>query len=225
MLTAEKSHGFEFLFSIYTRNLIKRRFHSLRISNLKELSRRSLDMPLIIYANHSSWWDGIVAFEIGRKCKLSSFFMMEERHLKKFFLFRGLGAFSVVRNNPREALKSIDYAAQILKKNVGSALWIFPQGEILSNDFRPMVFFNGVSRIIEKVSKVQLLPVALKYEFFGNFKPEIIAKAGKIEIIPVDESFQSKQNTEFLAVKLERLLDVLKNEIAAGKLDEYEKII
>ncbi|HXG83218.1 MAG TPA: lysophospholipid acyltransferase family protein [Pyrinomonadaceae bacterium] len=197
----------------------------MRISALKEIAGRSSGAPLIIYANHSSWWDGLVAFEISRKCKLSSFIMMEERQLKKLFLFRKLGAFSVVKEIPREAVESINYAAQILKKDFRRALWIFPQGEILPNDLRPVRFFNGISRIIEKTGNVQVLPVAVKYEFLENFKPEIFIKVGKLEMLEIGKNFQPKKYTELLAIKLERVLDELKNEIAYGKFDEFEKII
>ncbi|MDQ3321423.1 MAG: lysophospholipid acyltransferase family protein [Acidobacteriota bacterium] len=224
MLTAEKNVGFEFLFSFYNRNLIKRRFHSLQVSGLNEIVGRSSGVPLILYANHSSWWDGLVAFEISRKCKLSSFIMMEERQLKKLFLFRQLGAFSVVRENPRQAVKSIDYAAQILKKDFRHSLWIFPQGEILSNDLRPVRFFNGISRIVEKTSSVQLLPVAIRYEFLENFKPDIFVKIGKLEMFEIGANFQPKKYTEILAIRLTRILDKLKNEITCGKFDEFEKI-
>lgn len=225
MLTAEKSVVFEFLFSFYNRNLIRRRFHSLRISGLTEIVGRDVRVPLLLYANHSSWWDGLVAFEISRKCSLESFIMMEERQLEKLFLFRKLGAFSVIKENPREALKSIDYAAQILKKDFRRSLWIFPQGEILPNDLRPVRFFNGISRIIKKTGRVQILPVAIRYEFLGNFKPEIFVKIEKPEMFEIDVDFQPKKYTDFLAIQLTRVLDELKDEIARRKFDNFEKII
>ncbi len=225
MITAQKNRQLEFLFSFYNRNLIKRRFQSLRISGLIGIVERRVDSPLIIYANHSSWWDGLVAFEISRRCKLPSFIMMEERHLENLFLFRKLGAFSVARENPRQAIKSIDYAADILKKDARHALWIFPQGEILSNDLRPVHFFNGISRIIEKMGAVQIIPVAMNYEFLGDFKPEIFIKVGKIETIKADVDFQTKKYTAYLAAKLTGLLDQLKLEITLRKFDGFEKII
>lgn len=225
MLKAEKNDVFEFLFSFYNRNLIKRRFHSLQIDNLKEISERQARVPLIIYANHSSWWDGLTAFEISRNCHLSSFIMMEERQLKKLFFFRKLGAFSVIRENPRDALKSINYAAELLKKDFRRTLWIFPQGEILPFESRPVRFYNGISRIIEITGAVEILPVALKYEFLGNFKPQIFVKIGKLQTPEINSKFQSKNYTEYLTAEMTGLLDALKNEIARGEIKDFEKII
>ena len=73
MLKAKKSYWFEQIFAIYNRILIKRRFSSLKVLNLDTLQNLNRKFPLIIYANHSSWWDGLVAFQISHKTKLDSY--------------------------------------------------------------------------------------------------------------------------------------------------------
>ncbi len=223
MLTAKKSFLFQKIFAVYNRNLIARKFHAFRVSGLGELQKRKA--PLLIYANHSSWWDGLVAFEISRRAALDAFVMMEERHLKKLFLFRRLGAFSVVRENPRRAVESIRYAADVLNKNPKRAVWIFPQGEILPNDARPIFFYNGLARINEKVRGIEIVPVAVRYEFSGEFKPEIFVKVGKIETVEADDAFDSKKATLDYADKLTTLLNGLKADIIVGQIESYEKII
>nr|MBA3694670.1 acyl-phosphate glycerol 3-phosphate acyltransferase [Acidobacteriota bacterium] len=106
MLEAKKSRWFEKVFQIYNRNLLKRRFHSFRVLGLDSFVNVNSS---IIYANHSSWWDGLVAFEISKALRVDSFIMMEEKQLRNLFLFRKLGAFSVVRENSRQAVKSLNY--------------------------------------------------------------------------------------------------------------------
>lgn len=225
MLTAKKSFWFEKIFAVYNRNLIKCRFHAFRVSGLSELQKRNSKAPLIIYANHSAWWDGLVAFEIWRRAALDAFVMMEEKQLKKLFLFRRLGAFSVVRENARQAVESIRYAADILNEKPSRALWIFPQGKITPNDARPIIFYNGLSRIIEKTRRAEILPVAFRYEFAGDFKPEIFVKIGKIESIDATENFNSKRATAVFADKLTKLLGELKDETTNENFDDYERII
>jgi len=221
MLEAKKSALFERIFAIYNSNLLKRRFHTLQVSGLEILRERKIDVPLIIYANHSSWWDGLVAFQISRVLEMESFIMMEERHLKKLFLFRRLGAFSVVREKPFEAIKSINYAVNLLKENQARTLWVFPQGEILHNDSRPFYFYKGISKIIAKLEKSLIVPIAFRYEFSGNFKPEIFAKAG--EAIFFDKGV--KADTEFFENRLALLLDELKFDILNKDFNNFEKII
>jgi 1-acyl-sn-glycerol-3-phosphate acyltransferase len=224
MLKARKSVWFEKIFAVYNSNLIKRRFNSLQVSGLNFLSERDKNFPLIIYVNHSSWWDGLVAFQISREIKLDSFLMMEEKQLRKLRLFRKLGAFSVIREKPREAVKSIHYAADILRKKPNRTVWIFPQGEILPNDIRPLGFYNGLTKIIEKVGTCYAVPVAIRFEFLGEFKPEIFVKIGKPEIFNNDGSFFPKKATATFEKKLIETLNTLKAQILKNNLDDYQKI-
>ncbi len=224
MLEANKSVVFEKVFSLYNRNLLKRHFHSFRVSGLDFLFNKNIDLPLIIYCNHSSWWDGLIAFQISHETNLNSFVMMEEKQLKSLFLFRKLGAFSVVRENSREALQSIKYAANLLRENSNSTLWIFPQGEILPNDLRPLRLYNGLSKIIEKVEKCFVISLSMRYEFLGEFKPQIFVKIGKPETISVAQAFNAKTLTENLAERLTENLDELKNDVINQNLTAYKSI-
>jgi chlorobactene lauroyltransferase len=223
MLEAKKSRWFEEIFAVYSRNLFKRRFYSLNVSGLDFLKNRNL--PLLVYANHSSWWDGLVAFQISRAARLDSFIMMEEKQLKKLFLFRRLGAFSVVREKPREAAKSLNYAANLLKANSNRMLWIFPQGEILPNDGRPLSFYHGVSRIVEKTSAVFAVPLAIRYEFRGELKPEIFVKIVEPQAIPAVKNFDTKTLTGQFERRLTAALDELKNDILTANLQNYKNIL
>jgi 1-acyl-sn-glycerol-3-phosphate acyltransferase len=218
MLEAKKSKWFEKIFAVYNRNLFKRRFQALRVEGFENIKY----FPLIIYCNHSSWWDGLVAFEISKKVKLDSFVMMEEKQLKNLSLFRRLGAFSVIRENPREAVKSINYAADLLKEKKNRAVWIFPQGKILPNDLRPIEFYNGISRIAEKAKNSYFLPIAMRFEFLGDWKPEALIKIGKAEPF---NSYNSKEFSKELAENLTILLDDLKKDIIENRLENYQNLL
>ena len=224
MLEANKSLWFEKIFAVYNRNLIERRFNSLKVSGLNFLREKNVDVPLIIFINHSSWWDGLVAFEIFHRTGLDAYVMMEEKQLKKLYLFRRLGAFSVVREKPRKAVESINYAVKLIK-NSSRALWIFPQGEILPNDLRPLNFYNGLARIIEKTGRVWVLPMAMRFEFLGEFKPEIFVKIGSPELIETDVEFDSKKITRSSADRLTDLLDELKTDVINKNFSQFEQII
>jgi len=224
MLKANKSRWFEKIYAVYNRNLFNRRFNSLQVSGLKFLKVKEEKTPLIIYANHSSWWDGLTAFQISRQAGLDSFIMMEEKQLKKLRLFRKLGAFSVVRENNREALKSINYAIQILEQNPKRTLWIFPQGEISPNDARPLRFYNGLARIIKRLEKCSVISLAMRYEFLGEYKPDIFVKIEKTELSATDLKRKPQDISDILAVNLSDNLDELKTEITKGNYSNFEKI-
>ncbi len=225
MLEAAKNKSFEKIFAIYNQNLLKRRFHSIQVSGLDFLREKDRQLPLIIYANHSSWWDGLAAFQISYNTKLDSFIIMEEKQLRKLYLFRKLGAFSIIRENAREAYKSLNYAAELLKKNVNRTLWIFPQGEILPNDIRPLKFYNGLTKIVEKVGNCYVLPVAFRYEFLGNYKPEIFVQIGEPEIYKSCKNLPIKIGTQIFSEKLTVILDSLMQDVLNKNVNSFEKII
>lgn len=225
MLQANKSRWFEIIFAVYNRNLLKRRFNSFKVAGLDTLLKKSPDVPLILYCNHSSWWDGLTAFQISRQCGFDSYIMMEEKNLKKLFLFRKLGAFSVVRENPRQAIASINYSAKVLQSDERRTLWIFPQGEILPNDARPIYFFNGLSRIVEKLSECQTAAVAMRYEFRGAFKPDIFVKISEIEVTKNKSKVKAGELTAKFASKLTETLNELKNDIAADNVASYVEML
>ena len=225
MLEAKKSALFEKIFAVYNRSLFRRRFNSLQISGLNFIKKTEENSPLLIYANHSSWWDGLVACEIARRARLDSFVMMEEKQLRKLRFFRWLGAFSVVREKPRQALKSIAYASAILREKPNRAVWIFPQGEIFPNDIRPLRFFNGLTKIIEKTGDCRAVPIAMRYEFLGEFKPDIFIKIGAPELIKIDENFRYKSLTESFEKQLTETLNDLKTQILFEKTDDYRNLI
>lgn len=221
MLEANKSKLFEKIFSVYNTNLLKRRFHSFNVKGLENISKRQTSLPLIIYVNHSSWWDGLAAFQISQRVKLDSFVMMEEKQLKRFFLFRKLGAFSVVRENPRSALRSLNYAADLLK-DTNRALWIFPQGGILPNDLRPLGFYNGISKIIEKLGRCSTVSLAFRYEFLNEFKPQIFVNIKSTEEFECESATNLTNHFEQKTVKN---LDEMKNDLLNRQFDEYERIV
>lgn len=229
MIPARKSAWFERVFAAYNRNLLRRRFERLRVAGLQPISERPEGVPLILYANHSSWWDGLIAFELGRAAALDQYVLMEERQLASHPLFRRLGAFSVSRERPREAYRSIEYASRLLvdeaKRGRGRALWIFPQGASLRNDVRPLKLYSGAARIIERVGDVHAVPVAVRYEFLDDFRPEAFVRFGAHQRFVAESSQHHRRTTERLAETLTRTLDQLRADVLEGRFGDYEELV
>lgn len=225
MITARKSAAFQKLFALYNRNLMRRRFHGLRVRGLDVLTgRRRGDGPLVIYCNHSSWWDGLVAFHVSHVCALDSYAMMEERSLRAHGFHRRLGAFSVVRDDAREALHSINYAAELLRGS-DRVLWIFPQGQTTPSEARPLKFFSGAARIIQRLDAVDAVPLAMRYEFLDDFRPEIFLRVGAPQKITAGHSGNAKQLTAELAVSLTQTLDDLRGDVVTRDFALYEELL
>ncbi|REJ78376.1 MAG: acyl-phosphate glycerol 3-phosphate acyltransferase [Acidobacteria bacterium] len=221
MLTAAKSRWFENLFALYNSNLLRRRFHSFRIKGLPGLTEPDRSKPLILYANHTSWWDGLAAFQISRAAHLDAYLMMEERQLRRYFLFRKLGAFSVVRENPREAYRTLEYAADLLYEDPGRCLWIFPQGKITPAGKRPLGFYKGIGKLVEIAGDCRVAPVVFRYEFEGEYKPSIYAAVAECEVFVSGREV----TVDAFEKEMEDLLLSLGNDIVSREFAGYRDLI
>jgi 1-acyl-sn-glycerol-3-phosphate acyltransferase len=179
MITARKIRSFSAIFGVYCSFLVKRHFSRVMIAGEHHLSACAAGTPTIFFANHSSWWDALLPFTLSiERWGMDAYAMMEEIQLSQFPFFRWLGTFSVDRARPRESMRSILYAADLLRGTT-RALWIYPQGELLPNDTRPLVLYSGIEHIVKRIGAANLVPIAFRYEFANEQRPEIFVRVGE----------------------------------------------
>jgi 1-acyl-sn-glycerol-3-phosphate acyltransferase len=192
---------------------------------LETFEKRERRVPVIFYSNHSSWWDGVVAFLLWRAVAIDCYVMMEEKHLARLPLFRRAGAFSVDRESPRSAARSVNYAANLLREKPNRGVWIFPQGEILPNEARPLIFYHGISRLVEKTGECLTVPAAMRFEFLGEFKPQAFIKLGAPERITNEEKLNRKELTARFEGRLTHTLEELKSDLINRGAANYLRIV
>ncbi|MBE2219261.1 MAG: lysophospholipid acyltransferase family protein [Ignavibacteria bacterium] len=211
MIAAKKNSVIGSLFAFYHKRLLKKHFFRIHLNGRENLANTGRT-PAILAANHSNWWDGFLAYFLtNRLMKCDDYLMMDIEQLKRYSFFRYIGVFSVDRKNPAEAMRSINYAADIIKDS-NRCLWIFPQGEMTPQDKRPLVFYSGISKIAERAGKVKTIPVAIRYEFLMEQRPEVFISIGK----PVESTDGNKNFTTELEQIMTKQLDDLKNDVTNG---------
>ncbi|MEO8513830.1 MAG: lysophospholipid acyltransferase family protein [Ignavibacteria bacterium] len=221
MIHAKKNTPLGKLFAIYHKRLLKKHFFAVQLAGMENFELINDSMPVIMYANHSNWWDGFIAYLItNRLLKKDDYLMMDIEQMKKYSFFKYIGVFSVNRNIPAEAVRSLNYAAELLT-NSNKYMWIFPQGEMLPQDKRPLKFFSGIAKIAEKTGSINLVPVCFRYEFIMEQRPEVFISIGKPEIVA------GKINgdlTESLRSTFESQLDKLKDDVLIGNTSAFKTI-
>lgn len=185
MLEAAKSPAFDWVFRRYNALwLLARHFHSFSIAG--ELSPAGPDSegkPLLYMMNHSSWWDGLLAYHAFSKEGDGDFYcMMEERQLQKYRFFRKLGAYSIDRSRTPDIMASLRYSARLLKE--GGRVWMYPQGEIMPLPSRPLELQPGISLVLRLCPEAAVVPVTLYHGLFGHSRPEASLLAGKPLSLP-----------------------------------------
>jgi 1-acyl-sn-glycerol-3-phosphate acyltransferase len=128
----------------------------------------------------------------------------------------------VDRSNPREAVSSIEYSVNLLR-NTNRCLWIFPEGEMNVQDHVPIKFYSGISKIADKTGSVILMPVAFRYEFIDEQRPEIFIQIGKGDVIE-SNTINTKDLTEYLCNKLKYETALLRDLVKNKQLDGFKVI-
>jgi 1-acyl-sn-glycerol-3-phosphate acyltransferase len=205
--------------------MLENRFFALRYKGEENFSNREDKFPTIVFAPHTNWWDGIVAYNIVRRIFNKEIRLMVEE-LNRFPLLRRGGAFPVNKKSPQASMQALSYSVQVLE-DLNNILYIFPQGIIKPPNFRPIEFQTGLAYIAqkaaEKYGKVNLLPIGVNYFFLRADKPEVMVEVG--ELITLDTSkINRKEFSNFLAQTLEKTCDKQNAEISEGNLKGYKTL-
>ena len=186
--------------------------------------------PVILIANHSSWWDGHLPMALNEeRWHMDGYMMVEDTQLTRYKFFTWGGAFSVDRHNARSALASLQYAVDLLTRAPRRLLILYPQGEILANDVRPLHFFSGVGHLVKDVTQragaCAVYPAALRYEFIGEQKPEAFISIGPPTTFTAADLPPAKGIATALDTALTGELDRLRADVVAYQLQLFEPLL
>ena len=213
--------------SVFWRNIFyyaffkmaKKSFFAMRVKNAVNFEKRDKNKPTIFFACHCSWWDGPIAYILCRGLLKTDMQMMIEE-LYRFPLLSRIGGFSVEKASPTSSLKALNYCLSFLQESQKS-LWIFPQGSVLPPDHRPIKFAGGISYLCKKLKGVNLIPIAHRYNFLRENRPELLIEIGK-PIILGSDYINRKNLTAYLENEFTIFLDKQRQEISSGNLAGYE---
>lgn len=181
------------MFKILTRILIKINFRDVFI----EGDYISNHKPLLVLANHISWWDGFFIMFLNLKLlKLKFHFMMLEEQLKKHWYFQYSGGFSIKKKS-HSILETIDYAAKLLSSNENMVL-LFPQGKINSIYKTYIKFERGIEYILKKSpDNVDILFVVNLIDYFSHARPSLYMFIKTIKITYKEVTLLEKEYNKF----------------------------
>ena len=156
-------------FSWYINRIIRSDFRLFEFNKSNFDSERSI----LLLANHFSWWDGFLIFQLNRIYFKKKFHVMvtEENYNKVKFL-KYLGSFSV-RKNSRSVIETLEFAGGLLNDPANLVL-IFPQGKLYSNHVQQINFEKGIMNLINSSKKnFQYFFAAIFVDYFEYRKPSV----------------------------------------------------
>lgn len=173
-----------------------------------------IDLPVIAYMNHSAWWDAVIPVHLSHDLfRREIHALMEGEQIGKYPFFRHLGCFGPTSSGIAEARAIANYAARVLRSGNRPVLWICPQGALFPARV-PMNFKSGLARIAAAVPDAVIIPMAFRYEFHNEKKPDCWVRTGE-PVVRREES--SSQFTRRLELHLEQELELLDAEILSAR--------
>ena len=172
MIPADKGGVRGWLWSRYIDGRLGRAFRGVWLDGAVPKT----DRAMLFYSNHVSWWDGFAFFRLTRAHGIDGYCVMEEQNLKRYRFLSRLGAFSIRRGDSRSALETIRYAGRLLGSGK-RAMVIFPTGVLDPTPLqRPLE--RGVE-VLARVTGARCVPMALRYAFFEDPKPDLVISIGE----------------------------------------------
>lgn len=173
------------------------------------------DRPLVVYANHPSWWDG-VAFMLlstelfpGRRMIIP----MEAAALGRYGFMRRIGVFGVEQHSPRGAIVFLRVAEAVLRVP-GHMLWMNAPGRFCDVRERPVPIAPGLVRLAELAPGARFLPLALEYPFWSERAAEMLAGFGA----PLEGAALAAMDRDARAAALVGALEATMDRLAADAI-------
>ncbi len=151
-------------------------FSRVRVRGLDQARVATRDRSTLWVANHTSWWDPMVAIALGEWLELETYAMMAQEHLERLAFFGLVGAFGVRRGHRRDGAEVTRYAASLLARR-GRAVWIFPQGDVRPAS-EALRFAGGAASIHRRAPGTSVIPVGLRYVLGDDPRPELWISIG-----------------------------------------------
>ena len=177
------------------RRYLARHFHAVRLSSAIQFVDDG--RPLIVYANHSSWWDPMISIFLAESFMphRNHYAPMDAEALTRYGILRRVGVFPVEMKTVRGAAQLIRTGEAILRR--GGVLWITPQGQFVDARCKPLIFKPGLASLATRVSdsttSCVVLPLAIEYPFWNERLPEVLLCFGYPLEVAADETAESLQ--------------------------------
>lgn len=183
MLKAEKQRPVQWLAERYIAWRVRRMFHAVTLSGDTDALESPANYPLVLYANHQSWWDGFLLLLLYRHYRMDYFLMMEAKNLQKFSLFRKMGVFGVDLDSASGRRASLLYATRLLRDAPAGArrvLTIFPHGRLIDPAQEWPPFAPGLQTLVRACPGHRAVPVCLHLRFGKYPWPEAFLRVGHL---------------------------------------------
>jgi 1-acyl-sn-glycerol-3-phosphate acyltransferase len=192
---------------VFTR-FARRHLHAVRLARWGRPLLPAIG-PVVVFANHPSWWDGIAVMLLWRRLLADRelYVPMDAEALGRYGFMRRLGVFGVERG-AGGVVGFRRVAAEVLA-SPDRLLWVNAPGRFSDARERPVPIAPGMSRLPELAPGATFLPLALEYTFWNERAPEMLAAFGEpiaaADLLSGSREARSERMAAALAATSDRL--------------------
>lgn len=226
MIQAKKNKFLIKIFFYLTRWYLGKYFYRFWYGT--EFKDLSFDEPLPVVGvlNHGSWWDALVAWYIIQvSFPFESFILLDEQKARKYRFLAKMGFFSINRLSKISGFKAFLKQSKKLLEKSNRAVWICPQGKIVSNDSRPIRFYPGAATLVRSLKRCWVLPMAMDYKFGENLKPEAFVYTGTPIKFEMHHNGDVEKTNQLLEKKVTQLMNDLKEKASHNPSDSFQLLL
>jgi 1-acyl-sn-glycerol-3-phosphate acyltransferase len=167
-------------FQRHTRRFLAKNFHAVRLSRAGGRPAVPAGTPVVVYANHSSWWDPMLGVFLTRELfpARTLYAPIDAAALERYKFFAKLGFFGIDRERAARGAAEFLKRVRAILASEGAMLWLTPQGRFADARERPLAFEPGIAHLARRIPGVLFLPMALEYVFWEERTPEVLIRFG-----------------------------------------------
>ena len=207
--------------------MLRRQFHSIAVAE-SSLSRINIDSaePLIVYANHPSWWDPLIAHFLNRRLFSPRQFYapIDADALEQYRVFAKLGFFGVKMNSSKGAANFLRQSTAILNSS-NTALWLTPEGRFADVRDHSEELMPGLAHLCTRVQRATAIPLALEYVFWEERLPVCLAQFGEPSPVADRNDLTKSQWSELLEDRLRTAQTELSNLAIARSSEPFTNLM
>jgi 1-acyl-sn-glycerol-3-phosphate acyltransferase len=212
-------------FQWYINWYLRKNFHAIAMHGEPPVAA-SADEPLVVFANHSSWWDPLTAMWLCRRFfpGRTLYAPIDAEALASYPIFEKLGFYGVDQSHRRGAAAFLETSHAILA-TPGASIWITPEGRFCDDRDTSAEFRPGLAHLVEQMDRGIVLPLAMEYTFWEERAAEVLVKFGE----PIDRAAASVQTKADWNHQLHQALRRTQAELADASLhrrtDEFTVVL
>lgn len=194
-------------FHRFLETYLKRHFHVIAVETdsipSDDLIPGDSSTPMIVYCNHPSWWDPLLAHFINSRCFVPRqlYAPIDASALERYQVLERLGFFGVDLTSTSGAASFLRTTTELFQRE-SSALWLTPEGRFADPRDHSAELMPGLSHLCWKLRTGIVVPLSLEYVFWEERLPECLFRFGEIVRIEHFSERTKVQWSDDLAARL-----------------------